>query len=87
VWVIDRGGDREKLLENLIVSRRRFLLRLRGDQHLIWQGKVLSGHEIALDCPMLYLEYVVKEESSQEWILRLQFGFRSVRFPGFDEAL
>lgn len=60
VWVLDRGGDRQKLLWYLVKNKHRFLVRLRQDRHLICQGRQMSVLEIAQACPMLYQETVVK---------------------------
>jgi hypothetical protein len=87
VWVIDRGGDREKLLWYLVKNKHLFLLRLRGDRHLVFHGRTLSALEIAETCPMLYAETVVKEEKDQEKVLRIEFGFRSVGLPDRNASL
>ncbi|MDD8026001.1 MAG: hypothetical protein PHI34_05775 [Acidobacteriota bacterium] len=57
--MMDRGGDRDKLLFPLIHSRKRFLIRLRQDRHLIYQGQPLDVLEIARGCPLLYLESII----------------------------
>lgn len=87
MWVVDRGGDREKLLWYLVKNKHRFLVRLRRDRHLLFQGRQLPVLEIAQACPMLYLETVVKEEKDQEKGLRIEFGYRNVYLPGQDIAL
>lgn len=87
VWVLDRGGDRQKLLWYLVKNKHRFLVRLRQDRHLICQGRQMSVLEIAQACPMLYQETVVKEERDQEKVLRIEFGFRTVFLPGRDVPL
>lgn len=65
VWVMDRGGDREKLLWYLAKNRHRFLVRLRGDRHLIFHGRAIAAGELARTCPMLYAETVVRGERDQ----------------------
>jgi hypothetical protein len=87
VWVLDRGGDREDLLSDLMRKRRRFLVRLKGDRHLRWRGQPRSALELAQGCPMLYLESVIKEEGEKERRLHLEFGFRKVFLPGSQEPL
>jgi hypothetical protein len=64
VWVMDRGGDRDKLLFPLIKNKHRFLIRLRQGRDLIYQGRALDGLEIAQGCPMIYLESIIKDKLS-----------------------
>jgi Transposase DDE domain len=87
VWVMDRGGDRDKLLFPLIHSKKRFLFRLCQGRHLIYQGRALEDLEIAQGCPMLYLESIIKEEGEKAHCLRLEFGVRPVTLPGRPEPL
>jgi hypothetical protein len=87
VWVIDRGGDRDKLLFPLIKMKTKFLIRLNLDRHLIYQGRALNDLEIAQGCPMLYLETIIKEEGEKARCLRLEFGMRPVTLPGRPEPL
>jgi hypothetical protein len=48
VLVMDRGADRENLLVPWIDNRRRFVIRLQGDRHLLLDnGARLPAHELA----------------------------------------
>lgn len=87
VWVMDRGGDRDKLLIPLIHQHRRFLIRLRKGRNLLYQGHALDDLEIARECPMSYLESIIREEGDQARCLRLEFGVRPVTLPGCPEPL
>jgi hypothetical protein len=87
VWVMDRGGDRDKLLGDMIHNGRRFLVRLRKDRHLIYQGRARAVLEIAQGCPMPYLESIIKEEGDKARSLRIEFGYRPVALPGYDDPL
>jgi hypothetical protein len=87
VWVMDRGGDRDKLLFPLIKNNRKFLVRLNQGRHLISQGRARDDLEIARGCPMLYLETIIKEDGGHARCLRLEFGLRPVTLPGRPEAL
>lgn len=79
LWVMDRGGDRRRLLVPLLRSGRRFLIRLRGDRHLLADGVTKSAFEIAAACRLPYREAVVRQEPGGEQIWPLHFGARSVR--------
>jgi len=87
LWVIDRGGDRKKLIVPMLKREYRFLIRLIGNRELIWAGKELLAEDIAKDCPMLYAETIVKMDDGKEKVYDLEFGYRNVKFPGREETL
>jgi len=87
VWVMDRGGDRDKLLCPLIKNKHRFLVRLRNDRHLIWQGRSINVLDLARACPMLHLETIIKNEGQSSRSLRIEFGYRPVKLPDSQEPL
>jgi len=87
VWVMDRGGDRRNLIEPMLQKGYRFLIRLRGDRHLIWDRRVVLASEIAKECPCVYAETMVKVDDGRERVYHVEFGFRKVSFPGREEAL
>ena len=87
IWVLDRGGDRRKIIHHLVGNKLRFIIRLKVDRHLIYRGKKRSAYEQALSCPMLYSERIVKEERGREKIYYLQFGYRPIRLPERKEQL
>ena len=66
IWVIDRGGDRFKILNPLLENERKFIIRMRGDRHIIFRGKSRSIEEVALGCPLPYADRVVKETKGKE---------------------
>jgi hypothetical protein len=87
IWVLDRGGDRGEILRPLLKRELHFLIRLRGDRHLVHRGICRPVVDLASSCPMLYMERVVREEGTKEKVYFLQFGFRKVRLPGRSENL
>jgi hypothetical protein len=87
IWVIDRGGDRNKLIGPFIKQSKRFLIRLVGSRHLIFGGSAMLAQDIAASCGCPYSETVIKEEKSREKVFRLDFGFRKVFLPGYKEQL
>jgi len=87
IWVLDRGGDRRKIIHHLLENKLRFIIRLKKDRHLIWRGRKQSVSEHALACPFLYTERIVKQEGGKEKIYHLEFGYRPVRLPGRKEQL
>lgn len=87
IWVLDRGGDRRKIIYHLLNNKLHFIIRLKVDRHLVYRGNKRSASEQALACPMLYSERVVKEERGKEKIYHLQLGYRPVRLPERKEQL
>ena len=86
-WVMDRGGDREEILKELMQRELRFLIRQRGDRHLGWGRQWLSVERIAAACRRRYRETIVKEDPQGEKVYHLDFGSQRVRLPGFDRPL
>lgn len=87
IWVLDRGGDREKIIHPLLERELNLIIRLVGDRHLLYRGRKILAQELANNCPLPYAEKVVKEEKGKERIYIVQFGFRRVRLPGREERL
>jgi hypothetical protein len=87
IWVLDRGGDRGEILRPLLKRGLHFLIRLRGDRHLIHQGMAQPVLDLASTCPLLYRESIIREEGTKEKVYLLEFGFRKVRLPGRPEDL
>jgi hypothetical protein len=85
IWVLDRGGDRRKIIHHLLQEKLGFIIRLKKDRHLLYRGRKQSVSEHALACPLIYTERIVKEEENKERIYRLEFGYRPVRLPGRKE--
>jgi hypothetical protein len=87
IWVCDRGGDRINLFEPLLNRRARFLIRLRGDRHLIDNGEVRSTRSIAAACSCRHRRLITRIEGNRERHYELRFGFRRVKLPGREEPL
>jgi hypothetical protein len=87
IYVMDRGGDRMALYEPMLERGLRFIIRMRDDRNMLFHGHTQSVAEIAKNCPMKYIETIVKEEEGKEKHLKLEFGFRAVKLPGLDEQL
>jgi len=86
-WVMDRGGDRREIIARLLGWKCRFLIRLRGDRHLVVRRSRKRAEEIAACCRLAYRETVIKETKEGEEVYHLDFGGCAVRFPGFDRPL
>ncbi|MBF0369358.1 MAG: transposase [Magnetococcales bacterium] len=81
VWIMDRGGDRGALLEPMVDASRSFIIRLKGNRHLIWGQRHRATSDLARDCPLRYSSWIVREEHGKEVRVDLEYGFRPVRLP------
>jgi Transposase DDE domain len=87
IWVMDRGGDRIKLFEQLIPKKRRFLIRMMGTRHLIYKGEKVIASDLANQCPTKYIEHITKQHTDgSETRIDISFGMREVRLPGFEQT-
>lgn len=87
IWVIDRGGDRRVLFDFFLEGKKRFIIRLKGDRHLVWKGKEVEALELACGTDTLYSEYIVEEKEKKEEVKEISFGYKKVKLPGSDEGL
>jgi hypothetical protein len=87
LWVMDRGGDRINLFGPMLARRARFLFRLIGNRHLVYNGKTLLAQEVARACPCRYAKPITRMKDGKERTYVLHFGFRKVRLPGHEEPL
>ena len=87
VWVLDRGGDRGKIFEEMMNQGLSFLIRLKKTRNLVYRRGEHLVEDLASVCPMIYAERLVKQEGGKETIYDLEFGILPVRLPGKDEPL
>jgi len=87
LFMIDRGGDRRRLYNGLLTREIlfRFIIRQRGDRHLLYKKKLKETLELAQDCKTPYAETVIKEKDGKEKAYFIQFGFVPVRLPEHPE--
>lgn len=87
ILVIDRGGDRIKLLRYFLADEAGFVIRMRGDRHVEVRRKTHRVRDVAAKCRMKYRTTVVRETAGKEKVYHLQFGARRVRLPGHTQPL
>ena len=86
VLVLDRGGDRNALYKEWVPEASvRFLIRQRGDRHVLYKGKKRVMLELAEGCKTQYADTVVKAEKGKDRVLFIEFGFVPVRLPDHPE--
>ena len=85
--MMDRGGDRGKLINPLLQRKLRFIIRLVGDRHVVVRGRHRAVADVARGCRMMYAETIVREEKGEEKRYRIEYGYREVKLPGREEQL
>jgi hypothetical protein len=84
VLVYDRGGDRRKLILPWTKDDScRYMVRQRGDRHLLYRGAKANCLQLALSCKTPYAETLVKEKEGEEEVYHIEFGFLPVRLPEY----
>jgi hypothetical protein len=88
IWVIDRGGDRKKLLEPLLDRAERFVIRSTGKRSVI-DRRHLCGTvaEIAGRCRLTHKARIVKIQDAKEKAYELRYGAVPIELPGRSEKL
>jgi len=82
IIVYDRGSDRRRLLVPWTQDNScRYLVRQRGDRHLLYKRKAKSGMEMASSCKTPYAAKIIKEKEGEEKTYFIEFGFMPVRLP------
>jgi hypothetical protein len=88
IWVIDRGGDRKKLLEPLLDRTERFVIRSTGKRSIIDCRKLCGTvAEVAGRCRLAHKARIVKIQDSQEKVYELRYGAVAIQLPGRSEKL
>jgi len=81
ILVYDMDGEqREFLVPWTQDVRVRYLVRQRGDRHLVYKGRLKSGAELAELCKTPYGETVIREKEGKKPYF-IHFGFVPVRLP------
>jgi hypothetical protein len=82
IIVYDRGSDRRRLLVPWTQDDTcRYLVRQRGDRHLLYKRKARSCLALATSCTTPYAAKIIKEKEGEEKTYFIEFGFLPVRLP------
>ena len=87
IWVVDRGGDREKLIKPMLEMELRFIIRLQGGRHLHCGNRTACALELAESCQCPYTETIVKSKGEEQKIYHISYGYMRVKLPGRQEQL
>lgn len=84
IIVIDRGGDRVKLLKPWTQNKEmNYIIRQRGDRHLVYRGGLHLCKDLAYHCATPYSEVVTKIKDGKAITYFLRFGYIPVRLPAY----
>ena len=82
IIVYDRGGDRRRMLVPWTRDNTcRYLIRQRGDRHLLYKKKARSVLELAVLCKTPYASTIFREKEGTEKTYFIEFGHLPVRLP------
>jgi len=81
IWVIDRGADRNVLYHKLLQEGFRFIIRQKGDRKILHGKTLVKTLQLALTCPSLYNDTIVKMKEGKEKVYQIEYGYRKVRLP------
>jgi len=87
IWVIDRGGDRDKLYQSLLRHKRDFIVRLVGSRDLIYQDKKVRSLWLAFGCRSSYRRSFVRLKKGKEVQYNIRYGSVPVQLPDMDAPL
>jgi hypothetical protein len=87
IFVMDRGGDRRTLYNRLLKegSPVRFIIRQRGDRHVLYGGKQRETFEVAKACKTPYTATVIRQKDGREKRYFIHFGACPVSLPEHPE--
>jgi hypothetical protein len=71
----------------LIEGGLRFVIRLKGDRHLVYRGRRYGAAELAAGCPTHYAEALVRMMEGEEVVCTIEYGYRKVKLPGSGKEL
>jgi len=87
IWTIDRGGDRERLLQAFFERFLRFVIRMRGDRHVRWGDETLPMEEVAERCSCPHVRMIEIEKNGERQRKTLTMGSETVYLPWYDKPL
>jgi hypothetical protein len=87
LWIMDRGGDRINLFVPMLERRARFLFRLVGNRHLLYNDRLVLAEDLARSCRCRHTKHITRIIDGKETPCTLHFGFRRVRLPARTEPL
>jgi hypothetical protein len=86
ISVLDRGGDREKIINALITKDRHFIIRQRGDRHLVYKSNKMAVRDISRAVKLKFSYTITKKKNNREIKETYRCGAVPVRMSGKKKA-
>lgn len=87
IYVMDRGGDRMNLFDPFLDRGMRFIVRQRGDRHVLTHGRKCSIAAVAAGCTRFWYTRVERGVEGKRKAYYLSFGYCKVQLPKRRETL
>jgi len=85
IWVIDRGGDRKKIIIYLLKNKIHFIIRMVGDRYLYYRNELLILKKIARKVNLKYCLKTIKTKKHKSVKVTYYGGAVPVQFPDLDK--
>jgi hypothetical protein len=87
IWAMDRGGDRRRILKGFLARLQRFVIRMRGDRHVVYGGLTISMRDVAERCPCPHVRTIEVEKDGVRQKKTLTLGSATVHLPDHPKPL
>jgi len=89
IWAIDRGGDRNRILERFLSPEgpKRFVIRLTKSRDLVHRGVRKNCYKIAKALPCDFKATLITYQEGEEKVRTVWYNAISVKLPKRDERL
>lgn len=87
IWAMDRGGDRRRILQGFLARLQRFVIRMRGDRHVIYGGLKISMRKVAEQCSCPHVRTIEIEKDGVRQKKTLTLGSATVYLPDHPKPL
>jgi hypothetical protein len=87
IWVIDRGADRSRIYQGMLDRHIRFVIRMTGKRHLLFQGQPISALAITHKTACHVEREVIIQREGKTQKKKITLGYEAVQLPGRPESL
>ena len=88
IYLFDRGFDRNRIYEKLINLKNRFIVRLKGNRHLLYgtRGKSKNVLKLAKKVRCQVRETVKFTRKGRQIVTQMDYGSRKVKLPSLPDV-
>ena len=87
IWVIDRGGDRKRIINQILPMGVKFIIRMKGDRFLVFGEEKKLAKEIAESMSRSDMYVVEVNNQGHKEKHKIYLGRAEVKFPGHGDKL